>query len=680
MKTGSRMTIVLVVILVLMSPFAHADDKNEKLLQAVKEGDTDKLKALIGKGADANAKDILGSPALIGAACAGHTEMVEALVSAGADVDAKGALVDSTALICASSEGHAETVKVLLAAGADVNAKNEYGQSALYLGAQGCHTESVKALLAAGADVNAKTMNGNTALRVAELMGCKKGVQLLKNGAVAASIGGKVYQAPVVVTPQPKESPERVKPDIVADAKSEKVYRAPVAVTSQPKKSPEKVKPEIVADAKSEKVYRAPVVVTPKPEKSPDKVKSEIVANDGSERTAAEGIPPVGTFTVNLASSRQKQGADRYVEKLKKQGVDAFSWEVNVPGKGRWYRVSSGRFSTRQEAVNYTKKLNQEGISGTFVTRIVELKSAGNTPKRILIKETSFMSEGLCLEGDLYLPETYQDGDKMPAVIVGGSWTTVKEQMAGTYARELAKTGFITLAFDHRFYGESEGEPRGYESPRHKIEDFKNALTYLQELPFVEKEKMGALGVCASSGYLANVAAEDNRLKATVLVAPWLHDAETVEVMYGGKEGVQKRIKAGLDAKNQYEQTGKVQYVPKISATDRNAAMFGEYDYYLNPKRGGIREWGKEFAVMSWPAWLEFNPMTTAKRIKSPVLIIQSEDAALPDTARAFYEDLAGKKEIYWMKGTQFDFYDGEEQIREAIERASEFFKENLTN
>ncbi len=649
MKTGSRMTIVLAVILVLMSPFAHADDKNEKLLQAVKEGDTDKLKALIGEGADANAKDILGSPALIGAACAGHTEMVEALLSAGADVDAKGALVDSTALICASSEGHTETVKVLVAAGADVNAKNEYGQSALYLGAQGCHTESVKALLVAGADINAKTINGNTALRVAELMGCKKGVELLKKGAVAASINGKVYQAPVVITPQPK-------------------------------KSPEKVKPEIVADAGSGKVYRAPVVVTPKPKKSPEKVKPEIVAGAGSERSSAKEIPPVGTLTINLGSFRQKQGADRYVAELKKQGIEAFSWEVNLPGKGRWYRVSAGRFSTREEAVNYAKKLNQEGISGTFITKIIELKSAGNTVKKVVKKETSFMSEGLIVEGDLYLPETYQDGDKMPAVIVGGSWTTVKEQMAGTYARELAKMGFITLAFDHRFFGESEGEPRGYESPKHKIEDFKNALTYLQELPFVEEGKMGALGVCASSGYLANVAAEDNRVKATVLVAPWLHDAETVEVMYGGKEGVQKRIKAGLDAKKQYEETGKVQYVPKISTTDRNAAMFGDYDYYLNPKRGGIREWGKEFAVMSWPAWLEFDPMSTAKQIRSPVLIIQSEEAAFPDTTRAFYKDLSGKKEIYWMKGTQFDFYDGEEQVREAVEKASEFFKANLAN
>jgi ankyrin repeat protein/fermentation-respiration switch protein FrsA (DUF1100 family) len=658
------MTIVLAVILVLMSAFAHADDKNEKLLEAVKEGDTDKLKTLIERGADPNAKDILGSPALIGAACAGHTEMVETLLSAGADVNAKGALVDSTALICACSEGHAETVKALLAAGADVNAKNEYGQSALYLGAQGCHIDSVKALLAAGANVNAKTMNGNTALQVAELMGCQKAVQLLKQGAVAAYIEGKVYRAPIV-TPKPEKSREPVKPEVIADVESEKVYRAPVEATPQPKKSPIKVKPETVVHA-------------------------------GGERVPAKDIPPAGTYTVNLGSFKEKQGADRYVEKLKKQGIDAFSWEINLPKKGRWYRVSAGRLSTQQEAVNYMKKLNAEGISETFVTKIVASKPVGDAAKKpakkaaekapekiakkAIKKETSFMSEGLILEGDLYLPGSYQEGDKIPAVIVGGSWMTVKEQMAGTYARELAKTGFVTLAFDHRFYGESEGEPRGYESPKHKIEDFKNALSYLQELPFVRKNRIGALGVCASAGYLAKLATQDSRLKSTVLVAPWLHDAETVEVMYGGKEGVQKRIKAGLDARKQYEKTGEVQYVPKISATDKNAAMFGEYNYYLNPNRGGIPEWGKSFAVMSWPEWLLFDPIASAKQIKSPVLIIQSEEAALPDTTRAFYKELPCKKEIYWMKGTQFDFYDGEKQVKEAVEKASEFFQETLSS
>ena len=639
------MTIVLAVILVLMSAFAYADDKNEKLLDAVKEGDAGRLKALIEKGADPNAKDILGSPALIGAACAGQTEIVTVLLSAGADVNGRGALVDSTALICACSEGHTETVKALVAAGADIDAQNEYGQSALYLGAQGCHTESVKVLLAAGADVNAKTVNGNTALNVAELMGCEEAVQLLKKGAVAASI-------------------------------EEKIYRAPVQVTEEPKESREEIKPEIVTDTGSKELHRAPVEVTPK---RPKEVKPEIAPDTGSKRALAEEIPAAGGYTVNLGSFRQKQSADQYVEKLKKQGIDAFGWEVNIPKKGTWYRVSVGHFSTRQEAIDYAKKLHEKGISKTFVTKIVGSKSAENVIKKVVKKQTSFMSEGLCLEGDLYLPANYQKAAKMPAVIVGGSWTTVKEQMAGTYARELAKKGFITLAFDHRFYGESEGEPKGYESPRHKIEDFKNALTYLQELPFVNKDEIGALGVCASAGYIANVAAQDNRLKATVMVAPWLHDAETVEVMYGGKEGVQKRIRAGLEARKLYEQTGEVRYVPKISATDKSAAMFGEYDYYLNSERGGIPEWGKEFAVMSWPEWLEFNPMSVAKDIKSPVLIIESEQAALPDTARAFYEDLPGKKEIYWMTGTQFDFYDGEKQIREAVEKASAFFHETLS-
>jgi cell division septation protein DedD len=83
-------------------------------------------------------------------------------------------------------------------------------------------------------------------------------------------------------------------------------------------------------------------------------------------------MPPGGTFTINLASFRQKQRADRYVEELKKLGIDAYSWEVNLPEKGRWNRVSVGGFPTLKEAKNYTKELRQKGISDTYITKITE--------------------------------------------------------------------------------------------------------------------------------------------------------------------------------------------------------------------------------------------------------------------------------------------------------------------
>ena len=96
----------------------------------------------------------------------------------------------------------------------------------------------------------------------------------------------------------------------------------------------------------------------------------EIVASTGTETPPAKTTLPTGAFTINVASFRQRERADRYVEELKKKGVDAFDWEIDLPEKGRWYRVSVGGFSTRREAENYANELRNKGISDTFITRV----------------------------------------------------------------------------------------------------------------------------------------------------------------------------------------------------------------------------------------------------------------------------------------------------------------------
>jgi cell division septation protein DedD len=99
---------------------------------------------------------------------------------------------------------------------------------------------------------------------------------------------------------------------------------------------------------------------------------AEIVASASSERPPAPEMLPGGTFAVNLASFRQKQKADQYVEELKKLGIHAYRWEVNLPEKGRWYRVSIGGFLTLKEAENYTRHLRQQGISDMYISKIAE--------------------------------------------------------------------------------------------------------------------------------------------------------------------------------------------------------------------------------------------------------------------------------------------------------------------
>jgi fermentation-respiration switch protein FrsA (DUF1100 family) len=106
--------------------------------------------------------------------------------------------------------------------------------------------------------------------------------------------------------------------------------------------------------------------------------------------------------------------------------------------------------------------------------------------------------------------------------------------------------------------------------------------------------------------------------------------------------------------------------------------MFGSFEYYLSPARGAIPEWKNQFAVMSWPDWLHFDPIPTADRISIPVLLIHSEEAAIPDGAKRFFGKLHGKKELHWLQGTQFDFYDHPPLVNEAARKAALWVKANL--
>ena len=302
------------------------------------------------------------------------------------------------------------------------------------------------------------------------------------------------------------------------------------------------------------------------------------------------------------------------------------------------------------------------------------------------MKKIEFKSDGLKLIGNLYYPKNYESGKQYPAIVVSGSWTTVKEQMAGLYAKKLSEQGFITLAFDFRNFGESEGEPRFFESSNLKKEDVKNAVTYLASLDEVNNDKIGAFGVCAGAMYTLMASAEDDKIKAVSTVASWLHDAEAVKLFYGGEEGVQTKIKAAQKAKEVYAETGEVKYIPSISETDETAAMYGPYDYYLNPERGAVKEWSNDkFAVASWEDWLTINPMPYAKQINKPVLMVHSDGAVLPNYTKKFFNDIATTdKKLHWMNTElespfhQFNYYDQDAEVNESIAQVSNWFKEKM--
>lgn len=305
-------------------------------------------------------------------------------------------------------------------------------------------------------------------------------------------------------------------------------------------------------------------------------------------------------------------------------------------------------------------------LAGAVALSLCAEVFAGN----VRTESVSFRIDGEQIAGTLYLPET-GTGERLPAVVVSGSLTSVKEQMSGTYAREFAERGLIALAFDHRHYGRSGGAPRQFESPAAKAEDLNAAVAYLQTRDDVRGDRIALVGVCTGGGNVLDAAAANPEIAAVVSIVGWLVEPALTPALYGGEDRVRRLIEDGRQA----AAVGAVEYLPTYGATGSGAAHEGDFDYYTNPQRGAIPAWSNRFATQSWEGWLNFDPVASAARVTAPTLLIHSEAAALPDQARKVHATLPGEKRIVWLDGGHFDFYDDAETISAAVDAATEFLR-----
>lgn len=291
-------------------------------------------------------------------------------------------------------------------------------------------------------------------------------------------------------------------------------------------------------------------------------------------------------------------------------------------------------------------------------------------------RRVTFESQGEELVGTLFIPE---GGGRHPALVLDGPLTSVKEQATGHYARALAERGFVTLSFDHRFFGESGGEPRLLESPPKKIEDIQSAVSYLSSLPEVDAEKIGAVGVCAGGGYMAGAVAREPRIKAWGAVAGFFHDAEK-QREWMGAPAFEKAIEGARAARRKWEETGESETIPAVGKGDGPVAMplAEAYEYYGTP-RGAVDNYVNGFAVMSREDTLPYDAQHLAPEIRIPTVLIHSEKALAPALARKFYDALPGPKSIHWMESQgQIDFYDGVPFIAAASDHLAAHFREKL--
>jgi fermentation-respiration switch protein FrsA (DUF1100 family) len=289
----------------------------------------------------------------------------------------------------------------------------------------------------------------------------------------------------------------------------------------------------------------------------------------------------------------------------------------------------------------------------------------------------------LILSGDVPLAaRLYRATDdlteRQPAVIVTGSWLTVKEQMPHTYAQLLAARGYTVLTFDFAGFGESGGSPRQAEIPARKIADIASAADYISTMSFVRQGAVGHLAICASAQYALRAIAEGAPINSFVSVAGWYHDTPSVAPFYGGLDGVNERITRAGDALDEYVRSGDVRMVPAYENGNDRAGMFFELEYYGKAERGAVQEWRNEMAEFSWLYWLTFDGLSAAARVSAPSLFVHGDDCVLPDNVKAVHERVTGPRELVWADGTQTDFYDQPAQVELAVNAADRHFRETL--
>lgn len=289
---------------------------------------------------------------------------------------------------------------------------------------------------------------------------------------------------------------------------------------------------------------------------------------------------------------------------------------------------------------------------------------------------------GIDIVADLYSPKTAGAGAPVAALVVGHPYGGVKEQTAGLYAQSMAERGFITLAFDASFGGESGGQPRRISSPEIFAEDFSAAVDFLGIQPEVDRERIGVIGVCGSGGFSLAAAAIDPRIKALATVS--MYDIGGMVREGFGKTQTEDEYRAMLEAVGQQrwaEAAGAdVQMAggAPTAVTDDMPRIFREFHAYYHTPRGQHPRTPSTFTMTSNAVMSSARPFETLHLIAPrPLLFIAGAEAESLYFSQDAYDLASEPKTLHIVPGaTHVDLYDKTDLIPWAT--LESFFGEHL--
>ena len=318
-------------------------------------------------------------------------------------------------------------------------------------------------------------------------------------------------------------------------------------------------------------------------------------------------------------------------------------------------------------------------------------KTFPKSPKVDHCKVTFVNRYGITLAGDLYAPKDAQG--KLPALAVCGPFGAVKEQCSGLYAQTMAERGFLTLAFDPSFTGESGGQPRYMASPDINTEDFQAAVDFLSTCDRADADRIGIIGICGWGGLALNTTALDTRIKATVVSTMYDMSRVNAKGYFDGEDSEEQRHekRVALNAQRtrdylagEYELGGGV-----VDPLPEDAPFFVKdyYDYYKTKRGYHPRSlnsnggWNKTGCM----SFLNMPQLTYTNEIRSAVLIMHGEKAHScyfgKDAYAAMVKDskYTANKELLIIPGAvHTDLYDGGGKDAIPFDKLQSFFETHL--
>ncbi len=321
-------------------------------------------------------------------------------------------------------------------------------------------------------------------------------------------------------------------------------------------------------------------------------------------------------------------------------------------------------------------------------TLVYEGAITKNVKGSVNIQTVAYKVNGIDISANVYTPAGYNPAKKYPAIVVAHPNGSVKEQVAGLYAQNLAEQGYIAIAADAAYQGASGGVPRNTDKPANRVNDIHGMADYILNFPGVDQNNLGLLGICGGGGYSIKAAQTDKRFKAVATISMFNTGVVRRDgYMNAQLDSVQERLKSASEARLREAMGGKIEYpssnftdMPPEEAAKLTTDLYREgYEYYAqthaHPNSSGT------YPISNLIDLAAFDAIHNANLINQPLLMIAGEKADSLYMTKDVFNAATGTKdkELYLVKGaTHIQTYWKPEFVKDITGKLTTFYSKNL--